>query len=178
MVNKNKRRKLNRVFLITSIILILFLILGALYYSFNLRSERFEKSGTSKKIVNPVSGLSLEDAIHGFNVQYLNYLLISLDAGKLHSPPFSSDTPKIEFFVEDEIYSVEIIDGRISINEGGINDNDLAIRTTREEIIKMMLDKGYVLKSFDEGLSNVELIANSIELISKGYLRLYQNLNE
>ena len=42
----------------------------------------------------------------------------------------------------------------------------------------MLKDKGYVISSFNSGKSSIELVAGNIELYSKGYLDLYNNLQE
>lgn len=47
-------------------------------------------------------------------IEQVNYLLYNLGANNLHNPPFSSDTPKIEIVVGDDVFTSEVISGKIN----------------------------------------------------------------
>ncbi|MEK6844414.1 MAG: hypothetical protein AABX83_03225 [Nanoarchaeota archaeon] len=163
-------------------ILIVF-ILGILVYFFinerNSESNFNSNSGSNegKKMLNPAEGLTLEEAVAKFDENFVYYLLYNIGASDLHSPPFSSAVPQIKFYINDDIYNAEIIDGQIKVNEGEIEGEDIIIRTTTEEAVKMVVDQNYVANSFSNGLSSIELVAGKLELASKGYLKIYDRLN-
>ena len=161
--------------LLTLTILIVFAVL---YLNF-LEKKPVKSSGRTgggSRLVNPAEGLSLEEAIAKFDDKFVYYLLYNIKAYRLHNPPLSSNEPKIEIFVDEEAYSAIINDGRININNGNIEDKDIILRTTKEEAIKMMNDKNYVSQSFSQDFSSIELISSKLELFSKGYLDIYNEL--
>jgi len=131
----------------------------------------------SGKIINPVSGLSLEEAKKEFNENYIFFLLYQLEAYNLHSPPLSLDNPRLEIELEDESYNSEIVNGLIKVYIGRIENEDAKIVTTKEEIIGMLKDKEYMRESFVSGRSRIELIAGKKTLFYKGYLNLYNKMN-
>ena len=135
-----------------------------------------EGSEELSEIKNPVIGLSDEEAIFQFNKDYVLYLLVSLGVQELHNTPLSSDTPKILVRVNDEVFSAEVRKGRVSLREREIDDEDIIIWTSREEVVKMLRDKNYIESSFVSGKSGFQLSSGKAELIAKGYLSLYNNL--
>ena len=166
---------------ILTVILIVFLIIGISAYYFidgkNSKNNVSRGGNNVKKILNPAEGLTLEEAVAKFDENFVYYLLYNIGASDLHSPPFSSAVPQIKFYINDDIYNAEIIDGQIKVNEGEIEGEDIIIRTTAEEAVKMVVDQNYVANSFSNGLSSIELIAGKLELASKGYLKIYDRLN-
>jgi len=109
--------------------------------------------------------------------EMINYATVSTKLYNLHNVPFTSITPKIQFDVGENSYNIEIKKGEIILGEGEIKNEDIIIKTTQEEIIKMMEDDTYTKESFSSGNSNVELVANKFVLFSKGYSSLYGELN-
>ena len=105
--------------------------------------------------------------------EMINYAMVSTKLYNLHNVPFTSVTPKIQFDVGENSYNVEIKNGEIILDEGGIKNEDIVIKTTQEEILKMMENDAYAKESFYSGESDVELIANKFILFSKGYSSLY-----
>lgn len=173
---QSKQRSLRKIIIVSLVLLIV--ILAFAYYFFNVfNNERFFKSGSSKKLVNPVSGLSLEEGIENFDDSYIRYLLISIGGSRLHPPPFSSDTPKIELNVGNRIYYSVVVDGNVIVGEGGIENEDAVITTDVEEIVKMLTDRNYILESYRNGLTRAEAKVSNLELISKGYLQLYEEFS-
>ena len=167
-----KQKSLRKIIIVLFVVLIV--ILAFVYYFFNVfNNELFFKSGNSKRLVNPVSGLSLEEGVENFDENYIRYLLISVGGSRLHPSPFSSDTPKIELNVGNRIYYAEVVDGKVIVGEGRIENEDAVITTDVEEIVKMLMDRNYILESYRNGLTRAEARVSNLELISKGYLQLY-----
>ncbi len=168
------------------IILIIFILLvgavagSAYYFIFDDRKSLgiYSDGAGGRELENPAAGLSLEEAVAKFDESFVYYLLVSIGAYNLHNLPFSSNEPKIEISVDSDIYSARIVDGSIRISEGGVSERDIVLRTTKEEAIKMMNDRNYVVESFRNGKSEIELIAGELELFSKGYLELYDELSQ
>ncbi len=191
---KNKNGTLNLPVAILSVFGFLVLLFGSsfVYFSLNgkdyslIYSERIE----SGEIKNPLKEFNLisEGDVNLLIDQNLNltdleeemlgYALVKLEVYNLHNIPFTSQTPKIEVEIDENVYSVEVSDGDIQISRDEVSKEDITIKTTQEEIIKMMGDESYVQESFSSGNSNVELDANKFILFSKGYSNLYNGLKE
>ena len=127
-------------------------------------------------MVNPVSALSNEQAVAQFDDTFVYYLLVSIKAYNLHNPPLSSSTPKMNIYVDNLTYNAEIVNGQIKIYNGETSNQDINIKTTREEAVKMLRSKDYVSVSFQQGLSSIDKVAGQSTLFSKGYLNLYTEL--
>ncbi len=111
-----------------------------------------------------------------FDESFVFYFLYDLKAYNLHNPPLSSNYPKIEVDVEGEIFSSSVKKGIILVSSIQMLNKDIILKTTKEEIVKMMQDKEYVTQSFNDGKSSIEFIAGKSVLFAKGYLNLYNNL--
>ncbi len=138
--------------------------------------EVYAERIASGEIVNPVEGLTDEEAVLRFDEGFVYYLLVNIKAYNLHEPMFSSDTPKMEIDVGGDIFNAEILEGEIGVASGGIGGEDVIIRTSKEEAVKMIRDKDYVKESFETGGSSIELIAEETTLFLKGYLKIYDEL--
>ncbi|RMD67456.1 hypothetical protein D6817_01640 [Candidatus Pacearchaeota archaeon] len=136
-------------------------------------NDNSNSAGKRRALPNPAAGKSVEEIASEFNESFVLYLLAQLGAAQLHNPPLSSETPKIEIHVGDDVYSAEIIDGRIIVRRGSIANEDIRVFTTKKEAAKMLLNKSYVRTSFEQGKSSIELVASRTKLVSKGYLSLY-----
>lgn len=160
------------------VIIIIFLILIILYLFFfhknydSLYNERI----TNNQLVNPLGNYSEEEAINLFNEDFVYYILYIIKAYNLHNPLLSSDTPKLEFIIDDLIFNAEIVKGEIMVDSGSIDKKDIQIRTTKKEAINMLKDEAYVSVSFEEGKSAIELVSGKAILFEKGYLSLYTEL--
>lgn len=159
---------------VSIILVVVFLIV--LFFYWALYNPKNGGSYASNEVVNPSTDLSLEQAIAVFDERFVFYILFSIKSYNLHNPPLSSDTPKIEFYIDNDVYRAEIVKGAINVEKGDIADEDIIIRTTKEEAVKMTQDKKYITQSFNSGKSTIELISGKTELFSKGYLSMYTEL--
>ena len=161
------------------ILIIILVILIFFYFSMYKRpgyDKLYQEQSDAGKIINPVSGLSKEEAISEFNESFVYYLLYSIKAYNLHNPPMSNDEPKIEIIVDDQAYNARIVEGAIIVNGGSIEKKDIVITATKEEAIKMLQDRNYIAQSFSNGKSNIDLIESKSTLFAKGYLSIYHEL--
>ncbi len=166
-----------KVFLIILISLfILLIIAGGIFAYYNKSINKSTGRNVGSKPSNPVDGLSDEQAVAKFNEGFVLYILQSIKAYNLHNPPFSSETPKIEFIIENDIYNAEISNKNIKVLKGSITNEDIRIITTKVEGVKMLRDKKYIETSFNNGNSGFEMVAGEVKLFSKGYLDLYEEL--
>jgi hypothetical protein len=108
--------------------------------------------------------------------ELVNYGAIALKLYNLRNIPFTTTNPKIQIYVDENSYWIEILKGNIIIYEGENGGKDIIIKTTKEEIFKIVENKNYVQQSFSSGKTTIELIANKFVLFSKGYLTLYKEL--
>jgi hypothetical protein len=106
----------------------------------------------------------------------INSMASALGLKDLHNPPFSSDTPKIQVYLSDTPYSIEVISGKVSAKQSSIQNPDLIIRTNIEEIAKMAADKNYIKQSFNSGNSGIEIVAGEMTLLLKGYTKIYSSI--
>ena len=108
----------------------------------------------------------------------LNYTSVMLKLYNLHNVPYTSNTPKIQVYIDGSGYSIEISGGDINVNPGTISSPDIIMRTTSSEIIKMISGNGYTLQdSIASGKTTIQPVASQFILFSKGYLSLYQGLS-
>jgi hypothetical protein len=158
-----------------SIALIAALIIAIFLY-FALFKPNNSGAYSGETLINPVEGLSDKQAVLAFDESFVFYLLYSIKAYNLHNPPLSSDTPKIEIKVGDDVYNAEIKKGEIIVGKGAIEGEDIVIGTTKEEAVKMLRDRNYVTQSFNDGKSEIEMVAGKTTLFAKGYLNMYTEL--
>ena len=189
----NKDGEINLPVLILSVFGLFTLGLGVsfVYFSINGQdySNLYSERILSGEIKNPLSEFSIieRDGVEikineGLNLtnveeEMLSYALVELKLYNLHDIPFTSQNPKIEVEIGSNIYSVQVIDGEIEIDSGEINKEDIIIKTTQDEIVKMVNNESYARESFSSGESNVELAANKFILFSKGYTSLYEEFS-
>lgn len=141
-------------------------------------SEKYENQLQNGSIKNPTQSLEEEEAVETFNESFVFYILFNIKAYNLHSPPFSSEKPRIEFQVDNKTFNAEIDKGEILVYSGRIEKEDIRILTTAEEGVKMTNDKNYISESFSQEKSIIELVAGKTKLASKGYLKIYKELTE
>ena len=159
--------------IIIGIVLTLIIILGVLMYFFLFSSNSYN-NGTPLR--NPIEGLSDEQAVELFDESFVKYLLVNIGAGELRKNPLTGDTPKIELYVGDKIYSAEIIKGRVNVYVGEIEGEDIIINTPILEAIKMIRDKNYIKESVSLGKSEIEIVNSKTNLAIKGYVKIYTSL--
>ncbi len=155
------------------ILIILVILIGILFY---IAFRPFDSRGEKIELINPASGLSVEEAAKQFNESFVLYLLASIGAGELHNAPLSSEKPTIEIKVDEKNYWAEVDKGVIRVSAGKADGEDILIVTTALEAVKMMNNKVYIEDSFKARHSGIELKAGRTTLFGKGYLRLYQKL--
>ncbi len=174
MNEESKKRK--RWPFILGIALILLLILIMFFY-FATASPQKPRAGT--EIQNPIKSLTNEEAVLQFNEKYINYLIFAIGGWKLHNPPLSDETPKIKAIVDGEIYFSEIVNGEIKTERKEIENEDIIIRTTKQEIVNVIMSlnmKNYIKQSVEEGKTSLELREGYTTLFSKGYLNIYKDV--
>jgi len=101
-------------------------------------------------------------------------LMIGLELQSVHEVPFSDVTPKIQLYIAENIYfvnsyNIEIVKGDVIINDGETAIKDIIIRTSKEEVMKMIEDNSYAKESYLSGRTVIEKIAEDFVLFSKGY---------
>ena len=151
---------------------VMLLILAAFLYFALFKPN----NNAGQEVINPISGLSIDEAVNAFDESFVLYLLYSMKANNLHNPPLSSDVPRMEIVVDGETYNAVVKNGEIIVTGGHIGGEDVVIRTTKEESVKMMQDRNYITESFRGGKSSIELVAGKTKLFSKGYLTLYNEI--
>jgi len=165
-------KKYKKILLIVLAVIILLVASFLLYPKITGQVAGNQKSSSSLK--NPVSGLSDEQAEKNFDETYIRYLLYSLGLHNLKSMPFTGETPKIEIKINEETYNAEIIKGSIIVKKGESQNEDVIITTTRQEIIKSMREKEYLIDSFKNGLTSIKLVTTKTKVLAKGYANVYQ----
>ncbi|MDO8460787.1 MAG: hypothetical protein Q7S74_06785 [Nanoarchaeota archaeon] len=174
-----QKKGVSRIFVVLSILVAILVILGVIVYSYSGKSNQKVSSSSNNRInfANLVSNSSVEEISEKFNEDFVEYILFNIGAYKLHNLPFSSDTPKINFYVGESVFNAEIQKGNTIVKRGFIDDGDIIIRTSLEEASKMVKDGNYVKKSFENGRSTLELKASKTTLFVKGYMEIYNGIN-
>ncbi len=148
-------------------------------------SEELEENDKVIKI-NTEEGeklIIIKTGIEGVDIskieeKIVEYVSVVLKLYNLHNIPFTTITPKIQLYIDENAYYAEITKGNIIVKDGETNKKDIIIRTTHEEIFKMIEDENYAEESLSSGKTSIELIANKVILFSKGYLSLYEDLSK
>jgi hypothetical protein len=176
-MKQKKRSSKIWIFFIIAFFSLLIIGVVASYYIFGFNFW-LGKNKNMDILQNPLINLTDEQAVAQFNESFVLYLLASIGAQKLHSPPLSSDTPKIGIHVGEEVYSSEIKKGWIDVSKENYDAEkvDIVLRTSKEEAVKMMRNRDNIVKSFNEGRSSLEIVATKSELLVKGYLNIYSEL--
>lgn len=107
----------------------------------------------------------------------IKYILVLMKAYNLHNPPFSSNTPKMEFDMEGEKFNAEIIQGEIYIDEGRIDGEDVRVHSNWGEAVVMSKGLDYIKTSFGSGRSTIEQVADDKTCFLKGYKEVYEELS-
>jgi len=111
--------------------------------------------------------------------QQINLILYSLKANELHNPPFSKNTPKIEWVIDGDVYSSEIVKGKIKTVKDKKGEPDIRIIMSSEEFLNILKSDSnlYLQESVKSGKTKIELLAGKTELFAKGYLSLYKEIS-
>ncbi len=101
-------------------------------------------------------------------------LVTSLKLYNVHSIPYLGTTPKIQLYIKENSlfvnsYYLEIIHGEVIIKDGETEDKDIIIRTTEEEVNKIINDSSYMEESINSGRTVVEKATSDVVLFTKGY---------
>lgn len=101
-------------------------------------------------------------------------LVTSLKLYQVHEIPYLGITPKIQIYIREDLYFVnsyylEIISGKVMIKDGEAAEKDIIIRTTKEEVEKIINDNNYMKESLSSGKTIVEKATSDFVLFTKGY---------
>lgn len=142
----------------------------------NSKIITFDTDEGKKRIIisADLQNISLND----IQKEMVNYLSVILKLYNLHKIPFTSIKPQVQVYVDNSSYFAEIIEGDILIKEGKTSKPDITLRTTNEEIFRIIEDNGYAKESIESGRSSFELTSNYFILFAKGYYRLYKDFQE
>lgn len=186
--NKYLNKKVKILYILFFIIILIIILLLFYSKSYNPNKEESILEHPLKNIVlantNKLGVIDkeklMEQAIIDFDEDYVNYLSLSLGINKLHNSNLGHGNPKIKFVLDNEIWSIEIIDNNLLTKKHDITEEDIVIKTTKEDIIHILLSqdvKSSIENSLKSGNIKIEIIANKLELISKGYLEIYKKIN-
>ena len=161
-------------------IILLILLVGVLFFYFATASPSSPK--IENIVNNPIEGMAFQQALLGFNEDYVNYVVFAIGGWKLHNPPLSDEIPKIKVIVDDEIYISKVNEGKTTTEKKQADaeyHEDIIIKTTKNEIVNAILSlniKEYLQNSVEQGKTSLKLQASYTDLFSKGYLGLYKEM--
>lgn len=176
------------------LLILLVIVLAAIFFLFYSKSPNSNKQEIIlehplKNIVlantNKVGIIDKEKVIQQgimeFNEDYINYLSLSLGINDIHNSNLGYGNPKIKLILEDEIWSIEIKENILLTKKQDITDEDFLIKTTKKDIINILLSqnvKSSIENSLKSGDIKIEITAEKLELVSKGYLNIYNKIND
>ena len=96
----------------------------------------------------------------------------------LHNIPLTENNPRVQVYLDDVLYSIEVIKGELYVRNEEIDDPDIIVRTTLDEVVKIIENQEYAKGSFNSGKSSVEIVAGYLELLLKGYAKIYSMMPE
>ena len=154
-------------------ILLTLLLIAGMFFYIAFTAPTYDRTYQEKEdagfITNPLSGLTISEAVKEFDDSSVYYLLISLKAYNLHSASERSDLPELDIVIDGTIYHAIIAGGKIIVKKEAGEKRDIIITTTQEEAIKMIQNEKYIPQSFNAGLSTIEQVADKSTLLFKGY---------
>ena len=106
--------------------------------------------------------------------EVIEALVTSLKLYQVHEIPYLGITPKIQIYIREDLYFVnsyylEIMKGKVMIKDGETAEKDIMIRTTKEEVEKIINDNNYIKDSLSSGRTIVEKATSDFVLFTKGY---------
>jgi len=135
-------------------------------------------NGTGLNNNSSVNESYILELISRFNLDDIDSFLNIIGIDKLHKS-IIQENPFIEFYIDREYWNVEIIDGEPLIKNGSINNPDILITTSKEEILRI-INSGNKQEDLKNGLFSgkisIQMIAGQVELAEKGYVDLYNSL--
>lgn len=167
-----EKKAISRLVVVSALIIMVLVVIGViLFFSFSLSNNSNVKTNFYVPTWNDstLGDIEVDEGVVG-------YVLFSLGANELHNPLLSSKTPKIETIVDGEVFSVEIIDGRILTSKGSINNEDIQISMTRTDVIAIINStepSRTIIDAIDDGSMSFEQVASKTTLFRKGYFSLY-----
>jgi len=190
-----KEGEVNLPAVILSVFAVLTLSLGVYVY-FSLNGPDYTPTYTQRMsegtIQNPVSEFQLEedkslsDIIHLRGIQGLdlnklksssiNYMSVKFYLYNLHNILLTNDNPRVQLYLDDTAYSIEVIKGEIYIEPKIVDRPDIIIRTTLDEVAKIIENPEYAKGSLNSGKSSIEIVASYPILFLKGYSKIYSQI--
>jgi len=185
------KKRLEKVWIIVIVLVILIIILAAVYVLFF--KKHVNKSGGSV-IENPLKQIVIKntdsqgqvninavvsEGVKEFNVNYINYILLALGAGDLQKSVIFGN-PIVEFSLDGQIWNSEIKGNVLYTGLGANYNKDLRVTMPKEEAVRALLSydiKQFMKDSVTNGNTKIEMIAGKPELLAKGYLNMYNELN-
>ncbi len=164
------------------IALLIFVIAAIILIGMNFESitgmsiQQSSENTNLNEIKKLIESSTDEQIAEQFDERFVVYLLRNINAQELHNLPLTSNYPRLELIFGDKVFNANVIDGKIYVDNGEIENEDVVIFTNMEEAIKMVRDSRYVAESFKQGRSGLKPVANKPELLGKGYLELYSSL--
>ena len=145
-----------------------------------------EKVRVNGSISNPLVNDSIiynetkviEEGIVNFNEDYINYLLVAIGVGNLHSA-VGFGNPVIEFSIDSDSWGSEMAEGILNTQGGTIEEEDLRIFISKEEAVKALISsdaKQFMKDSVNNGGTRIEMVAGKPTLFAKGYLAMYKEI--
>ncbi|MBD3252723.1 hypothetical protein GF386_03270 [Candidatus Pacearchaeota archaeon] len=194
-------KKFSKIIIISLLIFVAFLVIFLIGYLINPTiTGNFIASdnGSDNKIVveNPLNEIAIRkrnekgevfkedifgEALLEFDKKYIDYILLSLGADKLHKSKIGFGNPVIEFSIDGEVWSSEIIKGVPETKKQGSDNMDIEIIISKEEAVNALLSESiedYMKNSVNSGDTEIKIVSGKTELLSKGYLEMYRDLIE
>ena len=181
-----KKKKFSKIFLI---IIGIVIILAAAYLSGFFAREPVNQISIEHPMKNifisnkNAEGLidkdaSIKQGIENFDENYIIYLLVSLGTNHLHKSYTGQGAAELEISIDGETWSA-IIDKGLRVQKIGIDDPDLRITMSKQVAVEALLSSSIqeqLKLATKNGQIRIEQVAGKVELASKGYLSMYQEL--
>lgn len=136
--------------------------------------KEFQLSNENKSLSDIIhlEGISGVD-LGNLETKSINYMSVKLYLYNLHNIPLTNNNPRIQAYIDNTQYFIEIINGEIYVKKGIVENPDAIIRTTLDEVAKIIENSEYAKGSLNSGKTSIEITGNKITLLLKGYFKLY-----
>lgn len=110
--------------------------------------------------------------------EIVDSLVVALKLYNLHEIPYTAIIPRIQIYIKENTYFInayyiEVSKGEMNIKNGETGDKDIIIRTTKEEVLKIVQDNTYIKESLAANRTTVQKATSDFILFTKGYSNLF-----
>jgi flagellar basal body-associated protein FliL len=174
----NRKKKILTIFLFSLIIISSVSLAG---YSFLFNNKKLNLTNPMDKFTITGSAIA-QNEIPAEQIEitpeFISYLLNEFGAWELHANPLTFEKPLINFKIGEDAFNSEV--GKEIKTERGLKEGaDLQFNSEKENFIEIISSENpaeVLRNSISQGEITIDIKAGEVELLAKGYLKIYNSI--